>query len=331
MNLAGSGDKTESGKKATLSNSSRLTPRLTPSPALVNLFLTRIYAEVAQSDDLASFPGCATATVKLVLDQLNTFPAFKTPQDLEAARKATRTPAETLLHCLCNTHGVHLAEATGSLKIKGMPSSVVQFVVSKPTPELQQAFAVQKAAKNGKSILLFHGTRLPNLRDILLTSFTTKSGKVWTAGEPWIPWDYAAGIIGNYGYIAPSSMWKGDPYTKFGVVLGCECAGEGNPTPYGESLMCILMQIRATFWLSTSSCFRQASCVPSIRAPLIIKCRKRLLSRRISSTTLTKYDGLAFKWEGKNCVKGEEKVHTVTRKMLSVLLKQRLLHYENEP
>ena len=197
----------------------------------MNLLLTTIYAEVARSKDLASLPGCPTPTVKLVLDQLNSFRAFKTPQELEAARKAPLTPAKILLNWICNKYGDQLKEATGSLKIKAMPSSVVQFVVSKPTKELQDAFLVRKAAKKGKSILVFHGTRLPNLRDILQTNFNANYGPVWTSGQPWISWDYAAGVLGGASYIYPPSMWKGDPYTNFGALLGCEVTHR-NPTDY---------------------------------------------------------------------------------------------------
>lgn len=120
-------------------------------------------------------------------------------------------------------------EATGSLKIRGMPDSVIQFVVSKPTPELAKAFARRKAAKRGKSILLFHGTRLPNIRDILLTNFTPSIGAaVWMAAEPAVSYDYAAGVAGNGTYFPPPSMWKGDPYKGFGALLGCEVAGSGH-------------------------------------------------------------------------------------------------------
>jgi hypothetical protein len=204
---------------------------LTSSPAVLNLLVTTIYAEVARSNDLASLPGCPTPTVNLVLDQLKTFRAFKTLQELEAVRKAPLTPAKILLNWISNKYGDQLKEATGSLKIKAMPSSILQFVVSTPIKELQDAFVVRKAAKNDESILLFHGARLPNLRDILQTNFNANNGLVWASGQPWIPWDYAAGVIGGASYIRPPSAWKGDPYTNFGALMGCEVTHR-NPTRY---------------------------------------------------------------------------------------------------
>jgi hypothetical protein len=63
----------------------------------------------------------------------------------------------------------HLEEATGSMKIRGIPDDIPQFVVHKPAAQLQTAFKDRKSRLG--SILMFHGTPLPNLQPILQGGF----------------------------------------------------------------------------------------------------------------------------------------------------------------
>jgi hypothetical protein len=76
-----------------------------------------------------------------------------------------------------------LEEATGSLKIREFPDDIPQFVVHKPTMQLQTAFKHRKSRLGSK--LVFHGTPLPNLQSILQGGFKRgHDGAVWVAREP---------------------------------------------------------------------------------------------------------------------------------------------------
>jgi hypothetical protein len=76
-------------------------------------------------------------------------------------------------------------EATGNLKLSGMRYSVLPFVVSNPTPALEDAFTARKAEEGDASMLLFHGTKLYNLRSILRDRFrpSREMNCVWVAEE----------------------------------------------------------------------------------------------------------------------------------------------------
>jgi len=147
------------------------------------------------------------------------------------------------------TCGNNLEEATGRMKIKGIPDDFGQLVVSKPTPGLQAAFA-QRAARSSP-ILMFHGTPLRNLWSILRDGFwggtpsglsrsRLRSGQVWVAEEPGFSVSYAlketlfglGQAIGG-GQFGPGGALRGlmafqtgmgpeTPYDSYGALLGCE-------------------------------------------------------------------------------------------------------------
>ncbi|KAF8854002.1 hypothetical protein BDZ45DRAFT_747980 [Acephala macrosclerotiorum] len=121
-----------------------------------------------------------------------------------------------LEHC-----GDHLEEATGSMKIAGIPDSFAQLIVTKPNATLHNAFA----AKKSNSRLMFHGTPLSNLEYILKDGFNTK--EVWAANEPITSLRYAlkgnAPLAGRFAGMQRPRGGK-TPYVKYGALLGCEFA-----------------------------------------------------------------------------------------------------------
>ena len=125
---------------------------------------------------------------------------------------------------LMETCGSQLEEATGSLKIRGFPDDITQFVVHKPTMQLQTAFKHRKSRLGSK--LVFHGTPLPNLQSILQGGFKCGlDGAVWVAREPLNSVFYA--LKGRYGrgrmlLFGARENTPQSPYLSYGVLLGCE-------------------------------------------------------------------------------------------------------------
>ena len=117
-----------------------------------------------------------------------------------------------------------LEEATGSLKIRGFPDDIPQFVVHKPTMQLQTAFKHRKSRLGSK--LVFHGTPLPNLQSILQGGFKRgHDGAVWVAREPLNSVSYS--LKGHRGggrsiLFGVRENTPQSPYVSYGALLGCE-------------------------------------------------------------------------------------------------------------
>jgi hypothetical protein len=132
------------------------------------------------------------------------------------------------------TCGSQLEEATGSMKIRGVPDVILQFVVHKPTTQLQTAFTDRKMRRASR--LMFHGTPLPNLQPILQSGF--RPGVVWVAAEPSYSFRFALkgqgfadhrrrlianGGLGFGGFTLPQDEeLLRSPYYSYGALLGCE-------------------------------------------------------------------------------------------------------------
>jgi hypothetical protein len=132
------------------------------------------------------------------------------------------------------TCGSQLEEATGSMKIRGIPDVILQFVVHKPATQLQAAFTDRKMRQASR--LMFHGTPLPNLQPILQGGF--RHGEVWVAAEPSYSFRFALkgqgfaeqrrrlianGGLGLERFTLPlnEELLK-SPYCSYGALLGCE-------------------------------------------------------------------------------------------------------------
>jgi hypothetical protein len=97
----------------------------------------------------------------------------------------TPPPTDGAKKWVLETCGNSLEEATGSMKIRGIPDDFPQFVVNRPTMQLQTAFKNSKSKHRSVSRLMFHGTPLPNLQPILQGGFKGgQDGAVWVAREP---------------------------------------------------------------------------------------------------------------------------------------------------
>lgn len=175
---------------------------------------------------------------------------FDGPDRLGGIPNSINQPAGSLQDVVkwaLETCGNNLEEATGRMKISGIPDDFGQLVVSKPTPGLQAAFA-QRASRS-RPKLMFHGTPLRNLRSILRdgfggggTSFNvgSRSYEVWVAEEPAFSVSYAlketsfglGEVIGG-ALFGPRGALRGlmalqtgrEPatlYDMYGALLGCE-------------------------------------------------------------------------------------------------------------
>jgi hypothetical protein len=106
-------------------------------------------------------------------------------------------------------------------------------VVAKPTLALHAAFTERMQAES-KSIVLFHGTKLHNLHNILTNGFepssTTRYGEgVFMAEEPGHTYEYAAGKACASPEVRVPT-WKNGPFEKYTApraLLGYEVVGNG--------------------------------------------------------------------------------------------------------
>jgi hypothetical protein len=203
--------------------------------------------EIAQSGNLKLLPGCPAKTAGAARQHLDAFTKFKTTNDVTAVLKGASSPAKALVSWICSTLGQDLVRATGDLEISGFPDSVHQFIVVKPVPALQGPFDAHMKTDSPRSIVLFHGTPLANLRSILSTGFRGARG-LWMAAEPAISYGYAAKAC--YG-IPNSSIieWTGGPYpnSQVGALLGCEVSGKGRPLGHGIHVILNLKSIMVRY------------------------------------------------------------------------------------
>lgn len=235
-------------------------PNIAPVPlidtAVVNLILISIYAETSRSNSTILLPnhpidGKDERTRTLaVLHYLRNLPVLGNPQQLDAALRVESESAR-LLAWICSTYGTNYIPATNDLLIPSMPKDVHQFVLKKPCTRLQARFERRMMKFNPrKSIVLWHGTDMRFLRAIIVNGFIPASderfGKgVFMAEAPRTSYFYAFKRQGlNYDgtYIGygnsknQTPVWKEAPFQNYGVLLGCEAAGEGRITIDRDSL-----------------------------------------------------------------------------------------------
>jgi hypothetical protein len=161
--------------------------------------------------------------------------------------QAPLPPMDDVKKWVLETCGGNLEEATGSMKIKEIPDKIAQFVVHKPTMNLQTAFKDRKRKDRYGSSLMFHGTPLSNLQPILQGGFKGgHDGAVWVAKEPLISLGYALraarwGVFfgrggdraGKFEKVVRKEFVKQfgnlamSPYASYGALLGCEYVENG--------------------------------------------------------------------------------------------------------
>jgi hypothetical protein len=107
------------------------------------------------------------------------------------------------------------------MKISGFPKSMVQFIISKPTPKIKKAFGQERSKVGSPSPrVVFHGTPLHNIHSILRTGFILNHGGIWDAEEPSYSYGFAAK---RFLAVAGNTSWRHfDPYGHYGALFGCE-------------------------------------------------------------------------------------------------------------
>jgi hypothetical protein len=140
------------------------------------------------------------------------------------------------------TCGGNMEEATGSMEIRRIPHDFPQFVVYRPTIQLQTSFKERNS--RSRPSLMSHGTPVPNLHSILQGGFNP--GAVWVAKEPRFSMFFALKgpmIVDRGGRLRESEMFEAarglparakglsspqiqnlvqSPYVQYGVPLGSE-------------------------------------------------------------------------------------------------------------
>jgi hypothetical protein len=179
-------------------------------------------------------PGMLPGFVPCGLNPRNPNPMFAQPRINPVNSGQSQGPPSSMDEVkkwVIETCGGHLEEATGSMKIRGIPDDIPQFVVHKPATQLQTVFKDRKSRLG--SMLMFHGTPLPNLQPILQGGF--RPGVVWVAREP--SWSIGFALKGQRHAGRPGGMAGGyrdfmtlpqiekllqSPYCSYGALLGCE-------------------------------------------------------------------------------------------------------------
>jgi hypothetical protein len=151
-------------------------------------------------------------------------------------------PMNDVVRWVLETCGGNLEEATGSMKIRDIPYDFPQFVVHRPTIQLQTSFKERKS--RSRPSLMFHGTPVPNLQSILQGGFNP--GAIWVAKEPRFSMFFALKgpmIVDRGGRLRESEIGEAarglpararglsspqiqnlvqSPYVQYGALLGCE-------------------------------------------------------------------------------------------------------------
>jgi len=210
-------------------NVSSTTKSHTP-PAVVNLLITSIFADVSRNA-LKWLPGCPLQSTAEVLQHLDKLPRFKSPVELTKVLDSPWTEAEKLLSWICETHGDKLQLATDEFHISGFPDRVVQLILNKPDAKRHSHFIKQMKSKSQESILLFHGTDCGYLWSILSGGFKPSGDTRFGPGnfmaeEPVTSYAYATkGIAGP--------KWKNA--NEGGLMFGCQVLGKGRPVRDGSA------------------------------------------------------------------------------------------------
>ncbi|CZR61888.1 uncharacterized protein PAC_11785 [Phialocephala subalpina] len=229
------------------------TPFAHPTPAVMNLLISTIYADFASPKISIrdALPGFPCTNKKELLELLDTVQHFQDSEQtyLTDLLNTAETRAEKLLVWIASKYGAEFVAATGDLKIPGFQDSIKQFVIAKPRSDLQEPWNKHFTDDEKQSLLLFHGTGYPHLQSILRNGFypsfdISRGVGVFVAEQPTMSSGYAtvADKTDRKAYNEhtrhlsppPGTRWKHDPYLDCRLLIGCEVTGEGRlqPAPY---------------------------------------------------------------------------------------------------
>ena len=144
----------------------------------------------------------------------------------------------------CLTYRGFLIHATGKFQIPGF-GAASQFLLANSSPALEEWFARELVLANGSSRVLFHGTRLDRLHNILRNGLKVLSGTdgqrngavygrgIYMSSDPVIAMGFAhtmdfepPRISLEYGLVRAEGLgWKSSRFDGPGVLLVCEVAG----------------------------------------------------------------------------------------------------------
>ncbi|PVH78312.1 hypothetical protein DL98DRAFT_254671 [Cadophora sp. DSE1049] len=233
-----------------LSNQVAVSAAKLPSPSVMNLLLTLVYAGMGSyaAQFSAACPDCPANSPFNLLKALDEIPTIKDRQHLKAPCPQSTAKQNRVISWLSSVFGSDIIEATSEsgLKIPGFPNSAPQFVLAKAASTHRDVFAKHLKKAKGKSMLLFHGTPLRHLQSILRNGFTPAGDRrfgagLFTAEEPATSYYYATkeaalevdDTCGDYwkNFLETiGKSWPHTPYKARGALLGCEVTGKGRPT-----------------------------------------------------------------------------------------------------
>lgn len=217
-----------------------------PSPEVMNLLISTIFADIVHhGTELGeALPDCPYKGKKEVANLLNRVKPFKIQEKLSQTLDNPESDADKLLVYIASKYGTEIVPAEGDLKNPGFSDKVMQFVIVKPRPSIQEAWEKEFAKDRMKSILLFHGTGYPNFQSILRNGFYPCSGVgVFLAAEPMMSRDYASDVSSSRGGI--TQKWKLDRYNKLGLMFGCEVTGTGRPQATGPGEFHVITRLKS--------------------------------------------------------------------------------------
>lgn len=178
-------------------------------------------------------PDCPFPTKGDLGAQLEAIEIFDNAKQLNTALNGSSSTTTEVLSWMCDRFGKDIIPADGTFKISAMPEEVHQFVVARQMTELQKAFDKHLEDESSQSMLLYHGMTLRALLPILCTGFIASEDKNFGDGNFMCesPLESCAyfdegGSAKGCGY----SDWH-SIYREYGVLLGCEVAGNGRKVP----------------------------------------------------------------------------------------------------
>ena len=248
------GGSPESDDQAGLSDQVAFPATKLPSPSVMNLLLTLVYADMSSyaTQFFAACPNCPVEGPVKLLNALAKIPTIKDHQHLEALCRPPAAKQNRISWWLSSTFGQKIVEATSrsGLKIPGFTKWVYQFILASPASAHRDRFSKQLKKAKGKSILLFHGTPLQNLQSILRNGFVQADHRAFGSGlymaeEPSYCYRYATRKTRQEGsepygpqyQDVPAKLnrtWPHTPFKIVGALLGCEVAGNGQPVTHSH-------------------------------------------------------------------------------------------------
>ncbi|KAI9050706.1 hypothetical protein LZ554_004826 [Drepanopeziza brunnea f. sp. 'monogermtubi'] len=198
-------------------------------PDIVHLHLTLISLDFEanpNSDPAELFPGLERMERYEFSALLDRIPSFENSKGVQDFITPPNTPSQELLRWICQTMQQDIVEDRYS-RFPDFAGNVRRFAIRSP----------RHTKRPSDSKFLFHGTSLGAYRSIMRQGFKPAADLRFGAGLFMAEEPRTAAVYALYKACLPSNVpkWKIGRFETYGLVLGCEVAGQGRPVHYDNA------------------------------------------------------------------------------------------------